>query len=168
MNTVPHLMATEMTAAQIDIQVTIQSDPQLLSAVRGMIRGYMQSKGYEGDRAEEIVLAVDEACTNAIRHAYHGEKGKPLALDILSGDNGLVFRLMDEGIPAEAGRVASREEAAPHPDTVKPGGLGLKLIRRVFDEVEFIPGPVHGNTVIMRLAPPQYHEAKERAGKAEG
>ncbi|NIP90019.1 MAG: ATP-binding protein, partial [Gammaproteobacteria bacterium] len=47
----------------------IAAHPRLLSTVRGMVRSYLAEAGFARERTDEVVLGVDEACTNAIRHA---------------------------------------------------------------------------------------------------
>ena len=62
--------------------------------------------------------------------------------------------LSDSGSPAQPSRLCRRELSCPDPSRVEPGGLGVQLIHRVFDECEFCPGESSGNRVIMRLRKP--------------
>ena len=68
-----------------DIAIEVRSEPQLLHSIRNLIRGYVVSFGVAKDRVDEIVLAVDEACCNSIRHSYRGDNGKPLYLTLQPG-----------------------------------------------------------------------------------
>jgi anti-sigma regulatory factor (Ser/Thr protein kinase) len=95
---------------------------------------------------------VDEACSNAIRHAYAGRADGRLDLELCGDDKAIRIVLTDEGTPAEPGRVARQKVSRPSVRTVKPGGLGVQLMYRVFDEVCFEPGDERGNRVTMRLA----------------
>lgn len=138
-----------------DIQVSLKSDPKLLSAVRGLVRGYMLQAGFAKDKAEEVVLAVDEACTNAIRHAYRGRKNNELTLILASSPAWVSFEVNDNGIPAPIERLAPKPVEAPDPKRLKPHGLGVQLMYRVFDEVCFSVGLDGGNNVLMRLRRPK-------------
>ena len=65
---------------QDDMKVELRSAPMLLRGIRGLVRCYVADQGFGEDRCDEIVLAVDEACTNSMRHAYHGATDRVLDL----------------------------------------------------------------------------------------
>jgi len=139
-----------------DITIEVASDPRLLHLVRALVRGYLEDSGFSGDRVGEVVLGVDEACTNAIRHACGGNPEESFRVTFRSSEEFLEIQLEDSGEPAQPEAV---EPKAPpeQPDAaqVQPGGLGLHLIHEVFDEVEFCPGVTQGNCVTMKLFIPQ-------------
>lgn len=136
-----------------EIQVDLASDPRLLNAVRGLVRGYLATAGITGERADCVVLAVDEACANSIRHSYQGSTDRRIGLTLHSEPDAIVFAVSDDGVPAELERCRKKEStAAPDGSTLQPGGLGVQLIYRVFDEVCYEPGQERGNRVTMRLA----------------
>lgn len=143
-----------------DITVDVAADPHLLTSVRGMIRSYVGSFGFESERAEEIVLAVDEACANAIRHAYGGPCDKKYHLTMRSTKVWVEIELRDGGkpVPAKALDIAKDTKPADLEDIV-PGGLGIPLIFGVFDKVEFEPGKTRGNCVRMKLKRPNAESA---------
>jgi len=137
-----------------DLRLEIRSDPRLLEAVRALVRAYLSGFGFSGDRCDEIVLAVDEACTNAIRHAYGGRTDQTIDLAMQSDADWITLELRDTGRPAPAARVRRRDVPPPDTKRLKPGGLGVQLIYRVFDEATFSPGRQQGNCVRMRLKRP--------------
>lgn len=138
-----------------DTRVSITSDPRLLKAVRGLIRGYMNGLDFPYDRIEEIVLAVDEACSNAMRHSYCGSHDGVIEIELKSGERDVVIELRDYGVPVAEEHVQRKNVQAPDLDTLRPGGLGIQLIFEVFDDVEFTPGVDCGNHVVMRLRRPE-------------
>lgn len=138
-------------AAGDDLRLDLASQARLLAPVRGLVRTYLLSEGFSSDKAEEVVLAVDEACTNAIRHSYDGDPGQRLILSVRKRDGAVEFELSDEGKPIEPDRCRRRDLDRPDPATLAPGGLGVQFMYRVFDEVTFRPGRERGNRVIMRL-----------------
>ena len=138
-------------ATHEDIHVELNADPKLLRAVRGLVRGYLESWSFPEDRVLEVVLAVDEACTNAMRHAYNNEPGNRLALRLRSAETCIEIELRDEGQPAPTGRVKRKKIVVPDKETLQPGGLGVQILYEVFDQVQFAPGPDRGNRVTMRL-----------------
>ncbi|MDQ1256450.1 MAG: serine/threonine-protein kinase RsbW [Candidatus Hydrogenedentes bacterium] len=134
-----------------EIRIEVQSDPRLLRAVRALAGGYLGSLDMDAERVNEIVLAVDEACTNAIRHSYGGRKDGLLTLTFRHADDTVEIELCDEGKPVPAECLTPRELQVTDLSALKPGGLGLSLMRQAFDEVEFCPGEEKGNRVTMRL-----------------
>lgn len=111
-----------------------------------MIRmGTEQAAGYCGrDDAWtlDLVMAVDEACQNVIRHAYSGwDEPGDIVVDFIREDDTLVVHLMDFAEPVDQDKIKSRDL-----DDVRPGGLGVHLIKSVTDEAIFVePPPGVGN-----------------------
>ena len=82
------------------------------------------------------MLAADEAVTNIMRHTYSSEPDKPIVLSAEITDGHLYLRLRDYGPPVAAETLKGREL-----EDVKPGGLGLHLLRSIFTVVEHLPLP---------------------------
>lgn len=135
------------------IRVELTSDTRLLASVRSLVRTYFRDSGIDPELVVELVLAVDEACSNAMRHAYDGRTDGRIVLE-LSSDHGTVsVMLHDDGAPAKPDRIARRDLQKPKSlDDLPIGGLGVQLIYEVFDEVEYRQGKDRGNTVLMRLS----------------
>lgn len=137
--------------AKQEIRVELLSDPRLLKAIRGLVREYTAGLGVPGDQVAEVVLAVDEACANAVRHSYNLKKDGQIELRLCAEPGWLEIVLRDQGIPAPVERLRRKATSAPDKETLTPGGLGVQLMYRVFDDVEFQPGETQGNCVTMRL-----------------
>ena len=138
-----------------DFRIEVRTDPRLLASVRELVRSWIAPFGLGEETEHGVVLAVDEACTNAMRHAYDGRWDCHATLTLRPTDEYLEFELSDLGTPCNPEKVKARELQRPDPDDVTPGGLGVQLIHQVFDEVKFIPGIPRGNRVIMRLIRPR-------------
>ena len=80
-----------------------------------------------------MVLGVDEACTNVIRYAYRLRDDKPISLQMEGLRKCVLLRLRDYG-----DKVFPHEMKGRSHDMIKPGGLGLHLIRYAFDQVDYI------------------------------
>lgn len=101
--------------------------------MRDWVREFLD--GYPFSERERLlmVLGVDEACTNIIRYAYGLRDDQLIALSMEGLRNCVRVRLRDYG-----------EQVVPHAmkgrshDVIKPGGLGLYLIRSAFDEVDYL------------------------------
>lgn len=135
------------------IRVELTSDTRLLASIRSLVRTYFRDAGIDAERVVELVLAVDEACSNAMRHAYDGRTDGRIVLE-LSSDSGTVdVMLHDDGRPAQPERIARRTLEKPKSlDDLTVGGLGVQLIYEVFDQVEYRQGKDRGNTILMRLS----------------
>ena len=138
------------------LRLEVSSNPRLLGVIRGVVQVWLDLVGLAADRRHEVVLAVDEACANCIRHAYEGRTDEPVELLLASSPEWIEITVSDQGRPCAPERVAYRPLVAPAPHEVRPGGLGVRLIYEVFDEVIFNPGTESGNCVTMRL----YRSAK--------
>ena len=83
-----------------------------------------------------MVLGVDEACTNVIRYAYRLRDDRLISLRMEGLRKCVRMRLRDYGE-----KVFPHEMKGRSHDLIKPGGLGLHLIRYAFDRVDYIHKP---------------------------
>ena len=134
-----------------DLHLTVRSDPKLLGSVRSLVRSWVDSWDVDAKTADEVVLAIDEACTNAIRHAYEGRCDGSVELTLHAAEEHLEFQVSDKGVRCPAECTERRPLQPPDVDDLEPGGLGIQLIHKVFDEVDFCPGESGGNCVTMKL-----------------
>jgi serine/threonine-protein kinase RsbW len=112
----------------------------MLSVVRGAVTRLTERFGFSEPECRAVVRAVDEALTNIIRHAYHGQTGRPIEASFRSirvrrdggQETALEIVLQDQGVRVDRARLQGR----PLED-VRPGGLGLHFIRQSMDRVEF-------------------------------
>jgi len=109
--------------------------PDRLAEIRALVGGAAAALGADAAAAADCVLAADEACQNIIRHAYHGGEGV-VVVGVDRRSEGIVIELMDFAPPVDQSTLVSRPLEA-----VRPGGLGLHLMRSVMDRVEFVPPP---------------------------
>jgi len=116
---------------------------------RDFIEAWALTAGFSDLERGRIVLAADEAVTNVMRHTYQGAPDKPIILTNEIVDGYLHFRLRDYGPPVDVAKLKGREL-----EDIKPGGLGLHLLRTVFTTVEHKTLP-DGN---------EWHLAKPLAG----
>lgn len=107
-----------------------------LALMRNFVREFLD--GYDFSEKEQMlmVLGVDEACTNVIRYAYQLRDDQPIALSMEGLRKCIRMRLRDYGDQTPPHEMRGRKR-----DTIKPGGLGLHLIRNAFDEVNYVLKP---------------------------
>ena len=108
--------------------------------VRAALQRAAEILNFREPESRAIVRSVDEALTNVIRHAYGGEKGKPIEVRcnrVRKGEKkedpvGLEIILADSGEAVDPGKLRGRAL-----EEVRPGGLGLHFIKESMDVVEF-------------------------------
>ena len=116
-----------------------------LGPTRVMTRRALNNHGWRSDIVEDIVLAIDEACQNIIRHAYHGECDNPITLHIELKHKTLVVILEDQAPAVSPDCMNPRAF-----DDIRPGGLGCHFMRQVMDTVSIEPSPTgQGNRLRM-------------------
>lgn len=129
-------------------RVTFRSDACRLAEVRESVRAFLSGCQIDECQAELLVLAIDEACTNIIRHAYGGAC-RPVHLTLTKKKDGtLVVALRDFGKTCDPSKIRSRPLSE-----VRPGGVGVHIIRQAFDEVRYLPR-ARGTRLVMIKHPP--------------
>jgi serine/threonine-protein kinase RsbW len=119
-------------------RMELQSNPDMLCVVRNALAELTAKLGFSETECRAVVLAVDEALTNIIRHAYLGDPERTIEASFhrihAPGEAGdaLEIVLEDSGVTAEPEKMCGRAL-----EDVRPGGLGLHFIRESMDTVEF-------------------------------
>jgi anti-sigma regulatory factor (Ser/Thr protein kinase) len=122
------------TAARgpLKFQMRLASDPRLLTVVRSTVSELAAALGFEVAQCRSITLAVDEALSNVIRHAYRNECNHEIELNCEAQADCLEFTFIDHGEPADPARICAQPL-----DEVALGGRGTHLIRQIMDEVSY-------------------------------
>jgi anti-sigma regulatory factor (Ser/Thr protein kinase) len=113
-----------------------------LGVVRGAIGPLAAAIGWDESECRAIVLAVDEALTNVIRHAYHNRSDGPIELECRESAEGLEITLLDNGDAPDRSKICAQEIGCD-----RPGGLGTHIIRKVMDKVVYEESP-QGNRFV--------------------
>ncbi len=115
-------------------KIEFASHPANLMLMRQWVRKFLESRSFPSREIDLMVLGVDEACTNIIRHAYHLAEDKLICLSVETGQGGSVrFRLRDYGERLAHGGFQPRTL-----EHLRPGGLGVHLIKQAFDQVDYL------------------------------
>ena len=114
-------------------KVEFSSHTGNLAPMRKFVRKFLDAYPFSEKERTFMVLGVDEACTNVIRHAYHLRDDQLISLSLEGLRNCIRVRLRDYGKQTERDRMQGRAH-----DLIKPGGLGMHLIRHAFDKVDYI------------------------------
>jgi serine/threonine-protein kinase RsbW len=129
-------------------QLKVKSRTQNLSEIRDFVSGKARAADIPEVTVENIILAVDEACTNIIKHAYNLSPEGEIIIKIDYDEEKFMVTIIDYGKSFEPDRV-------PLPDLQKYyrehriGGLGMYLMKSLMDDVEYISVPGKYNQVLL-------------------
>ena len=125
------------TCSQIELRIS--SNPEYLRVVRQAVRQVALVVGFAEKTREMIALAVEEALTNVIRHSYGGPCDEQILIKLArSIDNDPEGRVALEVTVRDFGRKVDPETIEGRDlDHIRPGGLGVHLIKSAMDEVEY-------------------------------
>jgi serine/threonine-protein kinase RsbW len=120
-----------MNEAGRSVRLTIPAKPEYITLGRLALTGLAGVRPLSDETLYDLKLALTEACTNSVRHAYeNGREGSVEIVYELQPDR-LVVEVGDEGAGFEPG-----EGGNGHGDELEEGGLGIEIIRALADEVE--------------------------------
>ncbi|MEJ2303255.1 MAG: ATP-binding protein [Anaerolineales bacterium] len=104
--------------------------------------------GFDESAVYAVELAVDEACSNIIEHAYAGEDEGDIQCSCQIANNDLKIVLRDNGRPFDPDSILEPNFGAPI-EELQPRGAGLFLMRKLMDEVKFEFAADSGNVLTM-------------------
>lgn len=120
------------------IRVELLSNPIYLSGARELVGSVAKRLGFDDLDCSKIALAVDEALCNIIRHGYNRRTDRPIWISIWPIDDasgrpgGIKIVIEDEAKQVEPMQMRGRELS-----DIRPGGLGVHIIREVMDDATY-------------------------------
>jgi serine/threonine-protein kinase RsbW len=116
------------------LHLRTSSDPAQLAPVRRKVEAFCLAAGFDDGAAGEIGLCLNEAMANVIRHAYRGQKRKPIEVTAKMSRGVLTISIRDWGTGIRPGPLPNHKV-----DPLHPGGLGLICLGRLMDKISFTP-----------------------------
>ena len=117
-------------------KIEFSSHTANLALMRRFVRNFLDAYPFSEKERMLMVIGVDEACTNIIRHAYQLRDDQLIALSMEGLRKCVRMRLRDYGE-----QVPTHEMRGRSHDIIEPGGLGLHLMKNAFDRVDYILKP---------------------------
>lgn len=111
-------------------QIVINSDIENIADTRHWAAQHAKDAGFDEDAVFAIELAVGEAVTNIIRHAYDNQPGHKIHLSLTIDDAKFSLRIVDFGRKFDP-----TSQPPPNLDSPREGGYGIFLMKKVMDEV---------------------------------
>jgi serine/threonine-protein kinase RsbW len=129
-------------------KATYSADFQNLDSIRDFVGKAAEQAGFSEKEVYSVQLAVDEACSNIIEHAYDGiPDGRiEISCEIEAGQITVVIH--DHGKEFDMSRVRKPNLSRDLNDR-EIGGLGVYLMHKLMNEVTFSSSKKHGNTLTM-------------------
>jgi serine/threonine-protein kinase RsbW len=127
-------------APRTDVRLTLPALPENVAVVRHVLGAFAESMRLPVELIEDLRLAVTEACTNVVRHAYPDGATGAVEISIEPGEEHVRIVVADSG----RGVGTSSDTSGP--------GLGLPLIAAIADTVDLQSAPGGGSRVAMTFA----------------
>jgi anti-sigma regulatory factor (Ser/Thr protein kinase) len=125
---------------QVQLELTVASKAENIPLVRHAVAGFLDGHELPEELASDVLLAVTEACTNVVQHAYRGSSSGEIEISAEYIRSELTIAVRDRGLGF-----------APRVDS--PGlGLGLPVIAALTHNVEIRPIPPSGTEVVMTFS----------------
>jgi serine/threonine-protein kinase RsbW len=118
-------------SVQFALQVALPLNTRLLPKTRQALAGYLQEVAMTEDTLHDVILALDEACTNVIRHAFPGKsEGEYHVTAVVEGGE-VRISVVDHGVGFDAARL---DEDWVGPEATS--GRGLSIIQSLMSSVD--------------------------------
>ncbi|MGB9665145.1 MAG: ATP-binding protein [Ignavibacteria bacterium] len=128
---------------------SFKSQTKNLILIREFVKDFLSSKKISNEDIEKIILAIDEACTNKIKHSYQFDETKDIIIKLKLINSEFIAEISDFGLPFNPEKVS-----VPNLDenyiNKKSGGYGIFLMRKLMDEVNFEFTPTGENRIILK------------------
>lgn len=133
-------------------KLVVKSRTENLSKIRDFVSSNALKAGFNKDEIDEMILAVDEACTNVIKHAYKFSPEGDIRIEVKFNKSAFTITIEDDG-------VSFNPDVVPAPDLQKyyrehrVGGLGMYLMKSLMDYVEYrsVPGKYNRVSLTKKL-----------------
>ncbi len=117
-------------------RLIVKSNTANLITIRKFINNKAKLCGFSSNEAEDIVLAVDEACTNIIEHSYHSKPNFDIEISVSFSKSNFVITIIDYGETFKPGSF-KEPNLELYRKQRRVGGLGVYLMKTLMDDVKY-------------------------------
>jgi serine/threonine-protein kinase RsbW len=144
--------AERVGAASIEedgvVALTFPARPEFIALARLALTGLARSRGLSQELIADLKLALTEACSNSVRHAYGAGRHGTVAIQYELSPDRIVIEVTDEGSGFDPKTLRRAQEE------LDEGGLGIAIIRAVTDDLEIGARPEGGSRLrFMKFLP---------------
>ena len=130
--------------------ICVCSSTEELHRVRDFIQAKALELGFSEQGCYNITLAVDEACSNVIRHTYRNNQEQEFCIEVYQEQEQLIIKIMDSGATFNPLSLPLPKMQDYFKKFMK-GGLGVPIIRKLVDQIEYIPADASQPFNILKL-----------------
>jgi serine/threonine-protein kinase RsbW len=141
-----------MASVERTFRLQVPSNTENLAMIREFVNGIGTRAGLPASEVAKLELAVDEACANVIEHAYGPEVTKEVSVKATLDEDSVQIDVVDTGVGFDPSEISQKNLDQLVAER-KSGGLGMRLMKTLMDEVhyEVIPGQKNELRMIKRL-----------------
>jgi serine/threonine-protein kinase RsbW len=145
-----------MPSLERTFTLQVPSSTENLAMIRDFVTSIGEQAGMSPAEVAQLELAVDEACANVIEHAYGPDRTKEVSVRAMLDGDTVEIDVIDTGQGFDPA-VVEQLELDKLISNRKSGGLGMRLMKTLMDEVhyEIIPGKKNELRMIKRLKKPK-------------
>ena len=126
------------------IKLSIPSHPKYLGLIRKVLQELLDYHKTPEETERHLILCVDEACSNVIKHGYGGPCEEPIEATFTIEGEDFKVQIRDYGKQSNTSQIKPRCL-----DDVKPGGLGTHFMNEIMDEVSYCTDRAKGTLLTM-------------------
>jgi len=134
--------------SKAEYQLKLPSQTENLELIREFISRLASKVGFNNEDVNKIELAVDEACTNVIKHAYDKTDRQSIDIAIKIDYKKFMIIITDKGKGFDVSKIKT-PDIKEYIAEMRVGGLGIYLMKSLMDEVDFELKPGVKNQVKM-------------------
>ncbi len=131
-----------------DKEIVVKSSTDNLAEIREFTRSAAEFSGFSEDIVGKIILAVDEACTNVIKHAYKYSKEGEISISIKFVNGKFTVSITDHGVHFDPSKIPDPDLKEYYKEK-RAGGLGMYLMKKLMDEVQYYNAADNRNQVVL-------------------
>lgn len=129
------------------VKLDIPAKAEYVSLGRLALSGLLRRRGYSEDAVADLKLALTEACSNSVRHAYDHDDGQVHLAFTVASDR-VTIEIRDEGAGFHEDDIDCPECQGIPEIRLSEGGMGISIIRAVVDNFD-LRRPDGGGTVLL-------------------
>lgn len=127
-------------------RIRFPSSTENLETIREFIGKLARKAGFNTEKADQIALAVDEACTNVIKHAHKFDARRMIDLAVIYTNEKFEVVITDKGKGFDPSKMP-KPDLDKYMHEARKGGLGIHLMKTLMDEVNYTFNPGVKNQV---------------------
>lgn len=122
------------------VRLSIPAKAEYITLSRLALSGLSRVRPLPDEVLADLKLALTEACSNSVRHAYENDEGH-VAISFELRDDRLIIEVSDDGSGFDSEQAGKNGHNGDNDEELTEGGLGIAIIRSIADEVEIGGGP---------------------------